>query len=222
LPQRQATCMSDSTPSPQDTYVNALKEVCRLGAELAGSSARLSKLLISSGVAPLEIVAMHKAAVDTVLGPNESRELVVAQQFLLEVLIAYAVQYSLVAEVRLAEADARAVSEQTLSRGDERAENERLDLLAGVSHELAGPLTVIKGNVRSIRQFLEERESWPEELSQREDDVEFAVERVLALREELLAASRNEARELEIAPVQLHIHRSAGPSSFGPMMTTSE
>jgi signal transduction histidine kinase len=63
---------------------------------------------------------------------------------------------------------------------------------------------VIKGNVRSIRQFLEERESWPEELSQREDDVEFAVERVLALREELLAASRNESRELEIAPVQLH------------------
>lgn len=193
--------MSDSAPSNQDTYINVLKEVCHLGAEVAASAARLNTLLISSGAGPREIAAMHAAAVDAVVGPNESRELVVAQQFLLEVLIAYAVQYSLSAEERLAEAD-RAATEA--SQSTLRAEEARLDLLAGVSHELGTPLTLIKANVASIRRFLEERKSWPEELSQREDDVEFAVERVLALREELLAASRNEARELEIAPVNLH------------------
>jgi signal transduction histidine kinase len=166
------------------------------------SAGNLGTLLVSSGVSPRDIVAMHTAAV----GPNEGPELVVAQQFLLEVLIAYGVEYSLLAEVRLAEADARAASEQTLAEGAEQAETDRLNLLAGVSHELGTPLTVIKGNVVSIRRFLEERESWPEELSQREDDVEFAVERILALREELLAASRNQARELDVAPV--HIHRS--------------
>lgn len=201
-----ANPMSDSASSNQDTYINALEKVCRLGVDVAGSAASLSTLLISAGAGPREIVAMHTAAVDAVVGPNESRELVVAQQFLLEVLIAYAVQYSLLAEVRLAEADARAASEQTLSEGAERAEEDRLDLLAGVSHELGTPLTVIKANVASIRRFLEERESWPEELSQREDDVEYAVERILALREELLAASRNEARELDVVPV--HVHRS--------------
>ncbi len=198
--------MSNSASPIQDIYINSLKDVCRVEAEVAGSAAKLSKLLISSGAAPREIVAMHTVAVDAVVGPNEGRELVVAQQFLLEVLIAYGVEYSLLAEVRLGEADARAAAEHTLSAGVERAERDRLDLLAGVSHELGTPLTVIKANVASIRQFLEERKSWPEELSQREDDVEFAVERILALREELLAASRNQDRELEIAPV--HIHRS--------------
>ncbi len=198
--------MSHSAPSNQDTYATVLEEVCRRGAEVTGSAAKLGKVLSSSGAGPREIMGMHAAAVDVVVGPNEGRELVLAQQFLLEVLVSYAVEYSLLAEVRLAEADASAAAEQTRSEDAERAEKGRLDLLAGVSHELGTPLTVIKSNVASIRRFLEERRSWPEELSQREDDVEFAVERVQALREELLAASRNEARELEVAPV--HVHRS--------------
>jgi signal transduction histidine kinase len=198
--------MPDSEPLNQSTYTNALKDACRPGGDtdLPRLAANLSTLLISFGAHPRDIVAMHTVAADAVVGPNEGRELVVAQQFLLEVLVAYGLAYSSLAEQRLAETDAMAASEQGLAEDAERAEKDRLDLLAGVSHELGSPLTVIKANVTSIRRFLEERNSWPEELSQREDDVEFAVERILALREELLAASRNEPREIETVPVQIH------------------
>lgn len=62
---------------------------------------------------------------------------------------------------------------------------------------------VVKTNVASIRRFLEERGGWPDDLNQREADVAFAVGRMVSLREELLAASRNEQRELEIVPLPL-------------------
>ena len=121
-------------------------------------------------------------------------------------MVAYGVAYSSLTERLLTEADAAAALEQTRSEDADQAEKDRLVLLAGVSNELGSPLTVIKANVASIRRYLEERKLWPEELSQREDDVEFAIQRILALREELLAASGNEPRDLEIVPV--HLDRS--------------
>ena len=67
---------------------------------------------------------------------------------------------------------------------------------------------VVKVNVASIRKVLETRGSWSEDLNQRESDVGFAVDRMIALREELLAASRNEQCELEIIGVPLiHVLR---------------
>lgn len=105
-----------------------------------------------------------------------------------------------------AHAHAGGVMEQTHLDDAEQVEDDRFGLLAGVSHEMGSPLTVIRANVASIRRFLEERKSWPAELNQREDDVELAIERLSALRDELLAACHNEPRELEIAP--LHLDRT--------------
>lgn len=85
----------------------------------------------------------------------------------------------------------------------DQAEKDRLELLASVSHELGTPLTVIKANCASIRRCFEERKIWPEELNQREDDVELAVQRISALRDDLLAVSGHEPNELEIEPLDV-------------------
>lgn len=142
----------------------------------------------------MEIKEIHDNAC-RVIDVEDSASLVAAHRMLLEVLFAYGAAYSSMTERLLADADA---AERDRSEGAEIAERSRLELLAGVSHELGNPLMIVKVNVASIRKFLEERGSWPEDLNQREADVSFAVERMMTLREELLAASRNQQRELDI------------------------
>ena len=69
------------------------------------------------------------------------------------------------------------------------------------------PLMIVK-SMSPRSKVLEERGNWPEDLNQREADVSFAVERMMTLREELLAASRNEQRELDVVAQPLsHILR---------------
>lgn len=160
--------------------------------------------LITAGVSAMDIKGIHDAVVDDVTDPDDPRA-VAAHRLLLEMLFAYGSEFSALSERLLADADA---AEQAGIEGAERAEETRLTLLASVSHELGNPLMVVKVNVASIRKFLEERDSWPEALDQREADVAFAVDRMIALREELLAASRNEQRELEITGLPLiHVLR---------------
>lgn len=152
-----------------------------------------------------EILAVHAAAAQEAVPPGDTARAVAAQKFLLEVMVAYGVAYGVLAERLQGEARTAAGLESSRAGDADLAEQARSDLLAGVSHELGTPLTIIKGNVIAIRRYLEAHESWPEELSQSEDDVEFAVERMLALREELMAASRNEKRQMELVPLQQRI-----------------
>jgi signal transduction histidine kinase len=118
-------------------------------------------------------------------------------------MIAYGVRYSEYAEFRLAEAKKQAEAEH--SRADEatRAEQARLELLAVIGHELATPLTVARGNVSAIRRFLADNHQLSHDVSTRAVDAEVAIERLLNLREELMAASRNEVRSLELAPLNV-------------------
>jgi signal transduction histidine kinase len=164
------------------------------------AAASLSQEFLEDGIAPLEIQRIHEAAIAEVVDPADAPALVAAHRLLLELLFAYAAAYSSKSEKLLAEADA---ARQALTEDAERAEQNRLALLAGVSHELGNPLMVVKGNVASIRKFLEERGSWPNDLDEREADVEFAVDRMMSLRDELLAASRDEIRELKIVELPL-------------------
>ncbi|MEO6042774.1 MAG: HAMP domain-containing sensor histidine kinase [Tepidiformaceae bacterium] len=106
----------------------------------------------------------------------------------------------------LAATSPTATLDRSIARRADRADKAQIDLLTRVVHDLGSPLTVVKGNVAAIRRFLEQQHIWSEELSQREDDVEVAVEWMLALREELLASSRSEQRELELVPLHL-LHR---------------
>ncbi len=77
------------------------------------------------------------------------------------------------------------------------------ELLAIVGHEMGTLLTVVKSNVRLLRQSLEFRCNWPNEVSLGADDAEFAIERMSSLREHLLAASRREPLQVELEPIHL-------------------
>lgn len=172
---------------------------------LANAAVRLAESCLAQDLGPMDIKAFHDVAIGELVNPEDALVLVNAHKVLLEVLFAYGAAYSAVSERLLAEADEAA---RAHSEGAERAEQARLALLAGVSHELGNPLMVVKVNVASIRKLLEERGGWPEDLSERQADIQFAVDRMLSLREELLAASRNEQRELNIVPMPLiHILR---------------
>jgi signal transduction histidine kinase len=172
---------------------------------MLSEAATLAQWFIAEGIGPMDIKGIHEAAVASLIADDDAEALVGAHRFLLEVLFAYGAAYSALSERLLAEADA---ADLARSEEAEQAERDRLELLAGVSHELGNPLMIVKVNVASIRKFLEERGNWPEDLSQREADVEFAVDRMLSLREELLAASRNEQRELEVVAMPLgHVLR---------------
>jgi two-component system, OmpR family, sensor kinase len=190
--------------SPGAAYMRILKEYCSSGSEDALYRASLlSNEFIAAGIPPDEIVGLHTTAVQEVVKPYDPRGLVASQQMLLEVMIAYGVRYSEYAEFRLAEAKKQAEAEH--SRADEatRAEQARLELLAVIGHELATPLTVARGNVSAIRRFLADNHQLSHDVSTRAVDAEVAIERLLNLREELMAASRNEVRSLELAPLNV-------------------
>jgi signal transduction histidine kinase len=189
----------------QPTYTEILREFCRHESEEALYRASLlSQQFIAEGVLPDEIVAMHTAAVQEVVKPHDPRGLVASQQLLLEMMIAYGVKYAEWAEFRLEEARKAAEHEHLRAEEAEKADQQRLELLAIIGHELGTPLTVARGNVTAIRRFLAENNRLSDDLSARAIDAEVAIDRLLALREELVAASRNEERPLELAPLDVH------------------
>lgn len=193
-----------SGPARDQRYAALFERFCgsEEPASLSEAVVALCREFISAGVSPMDIKGIHDGVVEGVTDPDDPR-VVAAHKMLLEMLFAYGAEFSALSERLLAAAD-----EQARAEGAGRAEEARLALLASVSHELGNPLMVVKVNVASIRKALETRGSWSEDLNQRESDVGFAVDRMIALREELLAASRNEQRELEVISLPLiHVLR---------------
>lgn len=190
----------ETTGNVRDAYTSILNRYCvDEDTALLAQAAALGELFIAAQVDPMEIKALHDDAISTI--PDEdTRAQVAAHRLLLEVLLAYGAAYSALSVQMLAEADAAATAHAEDTR---EIEERRLEFLAGVTHELGNPLMVVKVNVASIRRSLEERGSWPEDLDQREADVTFAVDRMISLRDQLLAASRNERPELEIVELPL-------------------
>ena len=163
----------------------------------------LIQQLVEDAVSSDEVAKLHAATVEELAISENAPQLVASQRFLLNVMITFGTAYGTLAERLLAEAVSAAEQERAHAEDVERAEKDRLELLAGVSHELGTPLTVVKGNVTAIRRFLEQNRQWPDALTPQANDVEFAVDRMLTLRDELLVASRNEQRKLEIEPIHL-------------------
>lgn len=105
------------------------------------AAAALSQDFLADGIAPLEIQRIHDAAIAEGVDPDDAPALVAAHRLLLEVLFAYGAAYSSLTDRLLADADS---AEQAVTEGAERAEQNRLALLAGVSHELGNPLMIVK------------------------------------------------------------------------------
>lgn len=195
---------------PAQVYARVLNEYFSTrGEDALYHASLLSQTFIENGLGPEEIVALHAEAVEEASHALNYRERARAAtdglQFLLEVMIAYGVQYRRYLDLRLTERDRVAAAESELARqrarDAEHATREKTEFLAVVAHELRTPLTVAKGNVDlAINQA--DRQRWdrlPRALGSARD----AIQRLVRLSDELVEVSRGEARPLELVPLDV-------------------
>jgi signal transduction histidine kinase len=181
---------------PLDQYGQVLARYLKSPSEQALYDASLlSQTLVHHGVGPEEIVALHMEALDLALegaSPREqARSVGNANQFLLEVMIAYGLTYREFLELKVRERDsAMAVAAQ-----------ERAELLATVAHEMRTPLTAALGTLDLARRDL---------VSGRTDRIvpwlgtaRDALHRLSRLTADIARASLGEPPELVCAPHDL-------------------
>src|SRR4051794_36977473 len=195
-----------------DSYDRVLAEYLHSGSEESLYQASLlSQACIESGLGPEDIIALHFESLDKVLShrtPLErARANSEAQQFLLEVMIAYGVRYREYLEIRLKEglrdAEKRADLERERVLDAERLEQERADILATIAHELRTPLTAALGQIdlasRSLNRGQIER--LPPLLGSARD----ALQRLSRLSADLVKISRGQDVTLQFTPQQLDL-----------------
>jgi signal transduction histidine kinase len=169
----------------------------------------LSRQFVEQGVGPEEIVALHVEAFDlaTEHQPYRSRLQSGADglQFLLEVMIAYGMQHQAYMELRLAElhhqAEATADLERRRAALAEQAEQEKVELLATIAHELGTPLTAARGYVDYAQRLIRggRLEAVPAALGSARE----AIDRLSHLTADLVRSSHGDALALEFAPLDL-------------------
>ncbi len=146
-----------------DDYAAALAEYLHDHSERALYRASLlSQHFIESGLGPEDIIALHFESLDQALEGCSYREQARmsgdAQQFLLEIMIAYGVKYKEYLELKLTEAmrdsEARAARDRERIHEAERLEQERGDLLQLVAHELRTPITAAAGHLQLAERHL--------------------------------------------------------------------
>jgi two-component system phosphate regulon sensor histidine kinase PhoR len=147
---------------------------------------------------PEEIIAIHAEALEYASGKLTPRQIASAGvdglQFLLEVMIAYGVQYQRYLELRLAEQLRRTEEAQ-------RAARTQADIMANISHELRTPVTVVRGTldlaVRSLAQQQHDKVAPLLEAARQ------ALGRLSRMTADLYEASRGETPELMRGPEDL-------------------
>ena len=172
-------------------------------------ASRLSQACIETGLGPEDIIALHFEALDALLANLPYREQARAhgdaQQFLLEVMIAYGVKYKEYLELKLGEslrdADARAVRERERAAEAERLQREKDEILGVIAHELRTPITAAQGNLDLAAIVLRRGEiaPIPEFLGRARE----ALERLSRLSADLVEASRGHALRIDLAPLDL-------------------
>ena len=208
---RSAGAMTASnTTTAIDSYVAILTQYFSQRAEEALYRASLlSQRFIEDGVGPEEIVALHAEAVELATAGLSYRESARASadalQFLLEIMIAYGVQYQAYLALRLRErehdTDARLALERQRALDAETSEREKEDILATISHELRTPLTAALGNVDLARRHVERGNV--ERLSGTLASARGALSRLARLTDDLVDASRGTAPTVTLEPIDV-------------------
>lgn len=201
----------DAAAEPQDSveaYAAILAEYFASRTEEAlYRGSLLSQRFIEDGLGPEEIIAVHAEAVEIATHGLSYRERARAStdalQFLLEMMIAYGVQYRAYLELRLREreheTEARLALERQRAQDAEQSEREKEEILATISHELRTPITAALGNVDLARRSLsrQQHDRLPRQLSSARD----ALGRLSRLTDDLIGVSRDGLPPLVLQPV---------------------
>ena len=179
------------------------------GEEALYRASLLSQVCIEAGLGPEDIIALHFEALDPLLDTLSHREQARAhgdaQQFLLEVMIAYGVKYKEYLELKLSEslrdANTRAIRDRERAAESERLQREKDEILGVISHELRTPITAAQGNLELASRVLGrgEVEPIPHLLGRARE----ALERLSRLSADLVETSRGGAPHIELAPQDL-------------------
>jgi len=194
--------------SSVDSYTDILTTYFTSRAEEALYRASLlSQKFIEEGLGPEEIIAIHAEAVEAAtagLGYRErARASTDALQFLLEMMIAYGVQYRAYLDLRLRdrerEIEARLSLERQRVQDAEESDREKEEILATISHELRTPITAAIGNIDLARRSLDgqQHERLPRQLTAARD----AMGRLSELTDDLVGVSRDGLPMLVLEPV---------------------
>jgi len=205
----QALASGPAEPSSSvDSYTDILTEYFTHRAEEALYRASLlSQKFIEEGLGPEEIIAIHAEAVEAATAGLSYRERARAStdalQFLLEMMIAYGVQYRAYLDLRLHEREREIEASLSLERqrvhDAEESEHEKEEILATISHELRTPITAAIGNIDLARRSLDRQqlERLPRQLTAARD----ALGRLSQLTDDLVGASREGLPLLEPEPL---------------------
>ncbi len=191
-------------------YRDVLAEYLRSHSEDALYRASLlSQLCVSEGLGPEDILALHAESLDRIVAdlsvPKRSRAQHDAHQFLLEVMIAYGVQFRHYLELRLgertrlAETDAALALRRALTA--EELEREKTSILGFVVHEMRTPLTAMKAALQLADRYYASGKTDKVEPLHRQ--LAAAVDRMVRITDDLAAATRDAPTPLVVAPIAL-------------------
>jgi signal transduction histidine kinase len=207
----EGAALTSTQPASFDGYLALLKEYEQTGGETALYRASLmSEAFIRAGLGPEDITALHFEALNTMLAahrrPLERTTLLGrAHQFLLEVMINYGVKYKEYLDLRLQETMRRAEEELNRERAKAeeaaRLEEEKLEILASIAHEMTTPLTAARGNVAIAHKLLIGGRI--AEVPPMLDSTRSALGRLSRLTAHLTHVSQGELPDLEIGRVDL-------------------
>ncbi|MHB1130806.1 MAG: sensor histidine kinase [Chloroflexota bacterium] len=195
--------------SPND-YASILEEYLRGEGESALYRASLlSQSCIESGLGPEDIVALHFESLEKTLPAFAYREharvINDANQFLLEMMIAYGVKYKEYLELRISEtlhdAEARVARARERATEMERLQREKSELLGVIAHEMGTPITVVRGNLDLVKRSLQNGQG--ESVSHLIKAASEALMRLSRLTADLVEASRDEPPRLDKSPLDL-------------------
>ncbi len=191
-------------------YPDVLAEYLRTHSEDALYRASLlSRLCVNEGLGPEDILALHVESLDGLVAalpiPKRGRAQHDAHQFLLEVMIAYGVQYRHYLELRLGErtrlAETEAGLAQQRAQTAEELEREKTSILGFVVHEMRTPLTAMRAALQLADRYYASAELDRVEPLHRQ--LAGAVERLVRMTDDLAAATRDTTAPLVVAPIAL-------------------